>query len=247
VKFALLHPVGERNKIRILNAVATLGKATPKEVKDYLILKNYKLSRERVQYWLGRLTKEGYLRKDGHEYSLTQMILFDNLFMADNYGTKMFSDMIIRFFKEESIVGKLRSLASLYGIFLVYIFLTGLEPFEGMTDERKLLIEKTGSHKLPDKERRSFKARWVKLAVPIYYMYYHFQRAFRLDDSIEPQGIEVPFPNYLDIPMTGKYDLSRDKFNEIMKILERTYPDICKNFGLSESNLYNELSELAKI
>src|SRR5215218_6551707 len=109
------HPVGSRNRTKILKAIMELGNSYPYEIKDFLdnqaekfiesqysmlsegkkkvLIKNMTISERSIFTWLKKLVKQGLLIHEDNKYRLSNQVDSDTEFAAGLFGLNILSNI----------------------------------------------------------------------------------------------------------------------------------------------------------
>jgi hypothetical protein len=244
------HPVGSRNRTKILNALMELGNSYPFEIKNYLdnqadrlienrynilsesqkkvLIKKATISERSIFTWLRKLVKQGLVIHEDNKYRLSNQFYSDTEFTAGLFGLNILSNILARPIdpnSDESIA----QTVNCFGVFIIYILSYCLQPIQ----ETNYTTDK--------KQLEDMRIMWVNNAISPEHM---------LTILREQLGL-------LKISSTTKakagskkikfQELAKEKYQKLIHHLEVKYPEIFSKINEGIENTYSMIKSKSGI
>jgi hypothetical protein len=234
------HPVGSKNRNKILGALMKLGNSYQYEIKKYLddeaqklvenrassaflsgdkkneLIKKERITERTIFEWLRRLKKQGLVIHEDNKYRLSNQVASDVDFMASLFGMNIFVSTVPNL-DTGNLEERLFEVINSFGVSIVYILMYCLQPLQNTNYS----YDKT---KLED-----FRQRWV-------------------EDAISPEHMLTLLRDQLGLLKISSESKSRGKieFKELGKVqyekllhsLELRYPEILRKINQAQEDLY---------
>lgn len=233
------HPVGRRNRGRILRAILELGNSYPVEIKEFLddearksVVNNYNfealsakektdlvkketISERTLFEWLRKLDKEGLLIHEDNKYRLSNQAASEVDLVSQLFGMSLLVNTLVKPIDPNSGNGIMEAINS-FGIFIIYLLLYCLQPLKNIPQ------------KMNRKQLENFRLQWAYNVISPEYMLMILRDRLGLTSNIST----TPRPR-----MEFR-ELTKEQYEGVIHCLRANYPDILKRIdrGVEEMN-----------
>lgn len=175
----------------------------------------------------GPLLKEGLVKLENKLYSITDKILSQHEIISLAFGNIILLRLCQNFTKQdvqENFEKYFVKVIEEIGIFVIYIFLRFLEPYEDPSEEKaKLSIHGRDSKKilpLTTEDKRRYRQLWTSNAIPASLMLHFLESILGLVNfsNRRPSHLTLTDNEYAD------YEMNRTTYKKLISIIRKHFP-----------------------